>query len=58
MGNCWISFQLMADKKKVCDDLMIINLYGGIGFYPCYNLNLTGIHMDVPKSYEMDLEAV
>ena len=44
--------------EKVYDDLIIINLYGGLAVYPGYKLNLTGIHMDVPKSYEMDLEAV
>ena len=27
MDNCWISCQVMADMKKVYDDLMIINLY-------------------------------
>ena len=27
MDNCWISCKLMADMKKVCDDLIIINLY-------------------------------
>ena len=27
MDNCWISCQVMADMKKVCDDLIIINLY-------------------------------
>ena len=27
MGNCWISCQVMADMKKVYDDLIIINLY-------------------------------
>ena len=26
MDNCWISCQLMAVMKKVCDDLIIINL--------------------------------
>ena len=26
MDNCWISFQVMADMKKVYDDLIIINL--------------------------------
>ena len=29
MDNCWISCQVMADMKKVCDDLIIINLYCG-----------------------------
>ena len=27
MDNCWISCQVMADMKKVYDDLIIINLY-------------------------------
>ena len=27
MHNCWISCQVMADGKKVYDDLIIINLY-------------------------------
>ena len=27
MANCWISCQVMADLKKVYDDLIIINLY-------------------------------
>ena len=27
MDNCWISCQVMADLKKVYDDLIIINLY-------------------------------
>ena len=27
MDNCWISSQVMADMKKVYDDLIIINLY-------------------------------
>ena len=27
MDNCWISCQVMADMKKVYDDLTIINLY-------------------------------
>ena len=27
MDNCWISCQVMADMKKVCVDLIIINLY-------------------------------
>ena len=27
MGNCWISFQVMADMKKNFDDLIIVNLY-------------------------------
>ena len=28
MDNCWISCQVMADIKKVYDDLIIFNLYG------------------------------
>jgi hypothetical protein len=27
MDNCWILCQVMADMKKVYDDLIIINLY-------------------------------
>ena len=27
MDNCWLSCQVMADMKKVYDDLIIINLY-------------------------------
>ena len=27
MNNCWTSCQVMADMKKVYDDLIIINLY-------------------------------
>ena len=27
MDNCWISCQVMADMKKVYDDIIIINLY-------------------------------
>ena len=27
MDNCWISYQVMADMRKVYDDLIIINLY-------------------------------
>ena len=27
MDNCWISCKVMADMKKVYDDLIIINLY-------------------------------
>ena len=27
MDDCWISCQIMADMKKVYDDLIIINLY-------------------------------
>ena len=27
MDICWISCQVMADMKKVYDDLIIINLY-------------------------------
>ena len=27
MDNCWISCQILADMKKVYDDLIIINLY-------------------------------
>ena len=27
MDNCWISYQSMADIKKIYDDLIIINLY-------------------------------
>ena len=27
MDNCWISCQVMADMKKVYDDLIIINLF-------------------------------
>ena len=27
MDGCWISRQVMADMKKVYDDLTIINLY-------------------------------
>ena len=30
MDNCWISCQVMADKKKVYDDLIIINLYQAV----------------------------
>ena len=44
MGNCWISCQVMADMKKVYDDLIIIDLYfilnrsaknKRIGLYKC-----------------------
>ena len=27
MDNCWISRQVLADMKKVYDNLIIINLY-------------------------------
>ena len=27
MDNCWISYQVMADMKKVYDNFIIINLY-------------------------------
>ena len=30
MDNCWISCQVMADMKKVYDDLIIINLYDNV----------------------------
>ena len=29
MDNCWISIQVLADMKKVYNDLIIINLYDG-----------------------------
>ena len=28
MDNCWLSCEVMADMKKVYDDLIIITLYG------------------------------
>ena len=27
MDNCWLSCQVMADMKKVYDNLIIVNLY-------------------------------
>ena len=38
MDNCWISCQVMADMKKVYDDLININLYSlQITYYCCHN---------------------
>ena len=41
MDNCWISCQVIADMKKVYDDLIIINLYifytfDFFSYTPCY----------------------
>ena len=41
MNNCWISCQVMADMKKVYDDLIIINLYNIDGPDDRFNSDLT-----------------
>ena len=51
MDNCWISCQVMADMKKVYDDLIIINLYS----FQSYNLN-TNLHCRQQLSMESFLE--
>ena len=39
MNNCWISCQVMADMKKVYDDLIIINLLSIFSNFSCIFLN-------------------
>ena len=34
MDNCWISCQVMADMKKVYNDLIVINLWHGVHWTP------------------------
>ena len=40
LGKFWISCQVMADMKKVYDDIIIINLYELFSGWLCHGLNM------------------